>query len=76
MRQKFPEGSGGPFEVPGVGRVIGGEEFDWPEDLPPIAGAVPAGDAEAGTGDETPPEQPGETGEGQPAARGRSQKKD
>lgn len=31
MRQQFPEGSGGVYEVPGVGRVIGGEPFDYPE---------------------------------------------
>lgn len=40
MRVKFPDGSGGPFLVPGVGLVNGGEVFDWPEDQPPVAGTV------------------------------------
>lgn len=40
MRVKFPEGSGGPFLVPGVGPVNGGEPFDWPDSEPPVAGAV------------------------------------
>lgn len=40
MRVKFPDGSGGPYLVPGVGPVIGGEEFDWPDDQPPVAGTV------------------------------------
>lgn len=43
MRQKFPDGSGGPFEVPGVGRVIGGEPFDYPE---LISACVPVEDGE------------------------------
>ena len=81
MRLKFPEGSGGPFEVPGVGRVIGGEEFDWPEDLPPIAGAVPAlaegdGEAPGEGGQESETDEPGETGEGQPPGKGRSRSKE
>lgn len=40
MRVKFPEGSGGPFLVPGVGPVNGGEVFDWPDSEPPVAGTV------------------------------------
>lgn len=72
MRVKFPEGSGGPFLVPGVGPVNGGEEFDWPDDLPPVAGAVPV-DGEGK--DESPPGEPGEPGEDQPAkGRARSSK--
>lgn len=46
MRQKFPEGCGGPFEVPGVGRVIDGEEFEYPV---LISACVPVGDAGGGT---------------------------
>ena len=43
MRQMFPDGRGGPFEVPGVGRVIDGEEFDYPS---LCAGCVPVEGAE------------------------------
>jgi hypothetical protein len=73
MWQQLPQEAGYPLVVNDIGRVVGpGEKFDCPL---PVPGCVPV-DAPEGAGDETPPEQPGETGEGQPAAKGRVQKKD
>lgn len=61
MRQKFPDGSGGPFQVPGVGVVIGGEPFDYPE---LISACVPVedgeGDAEQDADSTAEPSPPGE----------------
>lgn len=63
MRQKFPDGSGGLYEVPGVGRVIGGEPFDYPE---LISACVPVEDsADEATQDDDSTAEPSPPGEPQ-----------